>query len=39
LCTIIGPIAVGVLVRRVRKLQNRGQGGTADPLGVWGVLT
>lgn len=39
LCTIVGPISVGTLVMRVKKLQlQRGQsGGGADPLGVWGV--
>ncbi|KAI0138949.1 Sodium/hydrogen exchanger [Hypoxylon sp. NC0597] len=41
LCTIIGPICVGVLVRRVKKLEAkaarvRGRG-TRDVLGVWGV--
>lgn len=36
LCTLIGPILVGTLVRRVKKLQlSRDQG--ADPLGVWGI--
>jgi Kef-type K+ transport system membrane component KefB len=41
LCTIIGPLGVGLSVRRVRKLQdrkNRQQEGTGrDVLGVWGV--
>ncbi|KAJ5824360.1 hypothetical protein N7447_006700 [Penicillium robsamsonii] len=37
LCTLIGPILVGALVRRVKKLQkSRGDMG-ADPLGVWGI--
>ncbi|CAG8948600.1 unnamed protein product [Penicillium salamii] len=36
LCTLIGPILVGTLVKRVKKLQmSRDQG--ADPLGVWGI--
>ncbi|CAI7649768.1 unnamed protein product [Penicillium bialowiezense] len=36
LCTLIGPILVGTLVRRVKKLQlSRDQG--SDPLGVWGI--
>lgn len=41
LCTIIGPLSVGLSVRRVKKLQerkNRRQEGTGrDVLGVWGV--
>jgi hypothetical protein len=41
LCTIIGPLGVGLSVRRVKKLQkrkNRQQEGTGrDVLGVWGV--
>ncbi|KAK8204658.1 Sodium/hydrogen exchanger family-domain-containing protein [Phyllosticta capitalensis] len=43
LCTIIGPLAVGLLVRRVKKLQlrkGRADGrveGGRDVLGVWGV--
>ena len=37
LCTLIGPILVGTLVRRVKKLQRlRGDIGS-DPLGVWGI--
>ncbi|KAJ5617543.1 hypothetical protein N7537_002657 [Penicillium hordei] len=37
LCTLIGPILVGTLVRRVKKLQQlRGDMGS-DPLGVWGI--
>ena len=40
LCTVIGPLSVGLLVRRVKKLQRqrREHGGGQDPLGVWGVL-
>jgi hypothetical protein len=42
LCTIIGPLALGLLARRVQRLQRQrthGQGGGGeDPLGVWGVL-
>lgn len=41
LCTLIGPITVGLLVKRVRKLQEteRSRGsGLEDPLGVWGVV-
>ena len=40
LCTIAGPIAVGLLTRRVRRLQEmeRGaSGGKEDPLGIWGI--
>jgi len=38
LCTIIGPICVGTLVKRVKSLQaRRSQCGSPDPLGVWGV--
>ena len=41
LCTIAGPISVGLLVRRVRRLESeakRGRGGrNKDVLGVWGV--
>ena len=40
LCTIAGPLAVGLLTRRVRRLQEleRGSsGGRTDPLGIWGV--
>jgi hypothetical protein len=42
LCTIIGPVAVGLIVRRVRRLQSQRNGfsernGQADPLGIWGL--
>jgi Kef-type K+ transport system membrane component KefB len=41
LCTIIGPLGVGLSVRRVKKLQarkNKQQNGDGqDVLGVWGV--
>lgn len=42
LCTVIGPVAVGLIVRRVRRLQKQRKGsveknGQADPLGVWGL--
>lgn len=37
ICTLVGPICVGTLVKRVKKLQNsRGNSGL-DPLGVWGI--
>lgn len=40
LCTVIGPVSVGLLVRRVKKLQlqRRERSGGEDPLGIWGVL-
>ncbi|PWY91960.1 putative Na+/H+ antiporter [Aspergillus sclerotioniger CBS 115572] len=38
LCTLIGPISVGTLVRRVKTLQQRRiDSGGPDPLGVWGI--
>ena len=41
LCTVIGPIGVGILVRRVRKLQADGRTRSAgpEPLGDWGVIS
>lgn len=37
ICTLVGPICVGTLVKRVKKLQEtRGNSGP-DPLGVWGI--
>ncbi|KAL3427918.1 sodium/hydrogen exchanger family protein [Phlyctema vagabunda] len=39
LCTIIGPLSVGTLVKRVRRLQAEREHNPSkpDPLGVWGV--
>lgn len=42
LCTIAGPLGVGLSVRRVKKLEERknrlhGEGAGRDVLGVWGV--
>lgn len=39
LCTIIGPLSVGMLVKRVRRLQSERATtpGASDPLGIWGV--
>ncbi|OQO10118.1 hypothetical protein B0A48_04475 [Cryoendolithus antarcticus] len=40
-CTIIGPVVVGLLVKRVKRLQERERrksSGREDPLGVWGVV-
>lgn len=40
ICTLIGPICVGLLVRRVKKVQKKKViSGTPDPLGVWGLDT
>ena len=41
LCTVIGPVAVGLIVRRVRTLQrlrreSTERNGQVDPLGIWG---
>jgi hypothetical protein len=42
ICTVIGPVAVGLMVKRVRRLQQgerKGdRSGREDPLGVWGVV-
>lgn len=41
LCTLIGPITVGLLVKRVKRLQQderRKSVGREDPLGIWGIL-
>ncbi|CDM26749.1 unnamed protein product [Penicillium roqueforti FM164] len=37
LCTLIGPILVGTLVKRVKKLQQSRVNMGLDPLGVWGI--
>lgn len=38
-CTIIGPLAVGALLRRVQEIQKRQEAiGGPDPLGKWGAL-
>ncbi|KAJ5373747.1 Cation/H+ exchanger [Penicillium concentricum] len=37
LCTLIGPILVGTLVRRVKKLQQLKVDMGADPLGAYGI--
>jgi hypothetical protein len=42
LCTVVGPVTVGLIVRRVRRLQSRrrvsaGSNGQVDPLGIWGL--
>ncbi|KAH9825946.1 Sodium/hydrogen exchanger [Teratosphaeria destructans] len=41
LCTVLGPVTVGLLVRRVRRLQlleRQRKTGKEDPLGIWGVV-
>lgn len=38
LCTIIGPVTVGLLTRRVKPLRNDVKGSTTgrnNPLGIW----
>jgi hypothetical protein len=39
LCTIIGPVTTGLLVKRVKRLQRgeRSVNEKRDPLGKWGV--
>ncbi|KAL2788756.1 Sodium/hydrogen exchanger [Aspergillus keveii] len=40
LCTLVGPVCVGTLVKRVKALQKERDGagpGGSDPLGVWGI--
>jgi len=39
LCTIIGPVSIGAMVNRVKKLQKARAADTTkpDPLGGWGV--
>ena len=40
LCTIVGPVGLGLLVRRVRRLQEQGKKeahSREDPLGIWGL--
>lgn len=36
LCTIVGPVTVGLMVKRLRKLETK-RDGRGDVLGVWGV--
>lgn len=41
LCTLLGPIAVGLMVKRVKRLQaveRSEQTGKDDPLGIWGMI-
>lgn len=41
LCTILGPVSVGLLVKRTRRLQELERSkstGREDPLGLWGVV-
>lgn len=39
LCTIIGPVSIGAMVNRIKRLQKARGINTAkpDPLGGWGV--
>ncbi|CAK7233486.1 hypothetical protein SBRCBS47491_008625 [Sporothrix bragantina] len=37
LCTVFGPPAVGLLVRRVKRLSSGDPTSTRNPLGVWGL--
>lgn len=37
LCTVVGPLSVGLLVRRVKRLSAGQDGSSRNPLGVWGV--
>lgn len=40
LCTVVGPVTLGFVVRRVRRLQQQGpgpDGGKEDPLGTWAI--
>ena len=43
ICTILGPLVVGMLTKRVKRLQETdrrkgNQSGKVDPLGIWGVV-
>ena len=41
ICTFLGPVTVGLLVRRVRRLQKMERSrktGREDPLSIWGVV-
>lgn len=37
LCTVVGPLSVGLLVRRVKRLSAGQDNISRNPLGVWGV--
>lgn len=39
LCTVVGPVGVGLLVKRLKRLEMEKEegGGGRDVLGVWGV--
>ncbi|KAJ6028797.1 Sodium/hydrogen exchanger [Penicillium herquei] len=37
ICTLVGPISVGTLVKRVEKLQRSRESSGVDPLGAWGI--
>ncbi|EME46629.1 hypothetical protein DOTSEDRAFT_52064 [Dothistroma septosporum NZE10] len=41
LCTLIGPVAIGLMVKRVKRLQaleRSKKTGKDDPLGIWGFM-
>ena len=41
LCTITGPLVVGLLVKRVKRLQSDERNlnqGNQDPMGIWGIF-
>jgi hypothetical protein len=37
ICTLIGPVSVGTLVKRVKKLQRTRYNSDVNPLGIWGI--
>lgn len=37
ICTLVGPICVGTLVKRVKKLQTMRTTDSPNPLGLWGI--
>lgn len=39
LCTLLGPLCTGLLVKRVKALEMRREPGSRDVLGVWGVVS
>jgi Kef-type K+ transport system membrane component KefB len=41
ICTVLGPVTLGLLVRRVKRLQEIERDrktGKEDPLGIWGIV-
>ena len=37
ICTVVGPICVGTLVKRAKKLETMRTTNISDPLGSWGI--